>query len=106
MTCVTPVSVQSLPTSVRVNWTAVVPSAGAAASDVVSGTNPEGGAIFVETSQAPSATMTNGYFSCSSVHSMYSGCTRLRYEPKNSVCDPGTIFPLKVAMSDSGTFAV
>src|SRR5262245_46312984 len=107
MTWVTPVSVQSLPTSVSVNWSAVVVwSAAVVESVVASGTNPDGGATVVETLQSPSATRTNGYCSCSLVQSTYSGWMMSRYEPKNCVCAAGTIFPPKVASRNNGTFNV
>jgi hypothetical protein len=105
-TWVTAVCVQSLPTSVTVNWNAVVVSDTLASTVVTSGTKPDGGAMLVETSQSPSATRTNGYCSWSSVQSNVSGWMMSRYVPKSSVCVAGTIFQLKVARNARGTFLV
>src|SRR5215510_10303443 len=69
ITCVTLVCVQSLPTSVSVNWMADVASATVVAIDGTSGTKPDGGAMLVDTSHAPLATMMNGYCAVSSTQS-------------------------------------
>src|SRR3954468_16278777 len=74
ITWVTSVLVQSLPTSVNVNWTADVVALAAMFAIVdTSGTNPDGGAIVVDTFQSPSATNTNGYTAVSSVQSTSAG---------------------------------
>src|SRR4051812_15115924 len=54
MTWVTLVCVHSLPTSVIMNWTAVMESVTDDAREVASGTNPSGVATLLATSQAPS----------------------------------------------------